>query len=190
MTLAVLNLIGAPAVGKSTTAAKLFGELKAMNLNVEYSPEVVKTWCYEGRQVNKYDQYYLFGCECHNQSRLFNSVDFIISDSSPILAAFYNYYYNKGDDSLSSACKEFYRKVSSDNIKVINLYLPRKKKYVAKGRYQTEEEANEVTTQLQNWLNSEGYEYTILDCAYKDRVGSILEIIRKEVGDFNGMAVV
>jgi nicotinamide riboside kinase len=190
MTLVVLNLIGAPSVGKSTTAAKLFGELKALNLNVEYSPEVVKSWVYEGKKVSKYDQYYLFGCECHNQSRLFNSVDFIISDSSPILAAFYNYYYNKGDNSLAPACKEFYRKIAEDNIKVISFFLPRKKKYVAKGRYQTQSEAEEVALQLKDWLDREGYDYYYVDCPDKDRLNVILDILREVTGDFNGMALV
>lgn len=190
MTLVVLNLVGAPSVGKSTTAAKLFGELKAMNLNVEYSPEVVKTWCYEGKQVNKYDQYYLFGCECHNQSRLFNSVDIIISDSSPILAAFYNYYYNNGDNSLAPACKEFYRKVTEDGIKVLNFYLPRKKKYVAKGRYQTQEQANLVNVKLQEWLQQEGYDYYYADCPDKDRLDFVIDKLKALTGDFHGMAMV
>ena len=186
----VLNLIGAPSVGKSTTAAKLFGQLKAMDLSTEYSPEVVKTWCYEGKQVNKYDQYYLFGCECHNQSRLFGAVDIIISDSSPILAAFYNYYYNNGDNSLSPACKEFYRKAAGDNIKVINFYLPRKKKYVTKGRYQTEEQANEVSTKLQEWLQQEDYDYYYVDCPDKNRLDYILGKLRETTGDFDGMSMV
>lgn len=190
MTRVVLNLVGAPSVGKSTTAAKLFGELKALNLNVEYSPEVVKTWCYEGKQVNKYDQYYLFGCECHNQSRLFNSVDIIISDSSPILAAFYNYYYNNGDNSLAPACEEFYRKVTEDGIKVLNFFLPRKKQYVTKGRYQTEQEANKVAEDLKTWLKKEGYDYIELECPDSERLDFVIGKLRELTGDFHGMSMV
>ena len=90
----LINIIGASGVGKSTTAGKLFTKLKDMYLNVEMVREVVKTWCYTGQKVTKYDQYYLFGAEIYQQSQLFNSVDFIISDSSPLLAAFYNFYYS------------------------------------------------------------------------------------------------
>lgn len=186
----VINLIGSPSVGKSTTAAKLLAELKARDLDVEMVQEIAKTWCLTGRAINKYDQYYLFGCECQNQSRLFGAVDFIVSDSSPILAAFYHNYYNGGDNSLVPACQEFYRKATTDNVKVINLLLPRKRKYVAKGRYQGAQEADKVATLLREWLDKEGFEYIELDCPDKDRLDYILDIIRREVGDFDGMSMV
>lgn len=186
----LINIIGASGVGKSTTAGKLFTKLKDMYLNTEMVREVVKTWCYTGQKVTKYDQYYLFGAEIYQQSQLFNSVDFIISDSSPLLAAFYNYYYNKGDSSLSSACHEFYRKVAEDNIRVLNFFLTRKKKYIARGRYQSESESDQLSRQLQNWLDNEGYEYTLLDCPDKDRVDVIINRLREVTGDFNGMVMV
>jgi nicotinamide riboside kinase len=186
----ILNFLGQPSSGKTSLSVKLFAKLKELNLNVEYSPEVVKTWCYTGQKVTKYDQYYLFGSEIYQQSRLFNAVDIIISDSSPILAAFYNYYYNSGDSSLSPACKEFYRKVAEDNIKVMNFFLPRKKKYVAKGRYQTEEQANEVAVDLRNWLDSEGYKYEVLDCPDKERVDMVLKKLEEVTGGFDGMSMV
>ena len=98
----LINIVGASGVGKSTTAGKLFTRLKDMYLNVELVQEVVKLGV---TQKVTNDQYYLFGSEIYQQSQLFNSVDFIISDSSPLLAAFYNFYYNNGDSSLSPACK-------------------------------------------------------------------------------------
>lgn len=186
----LINIIGASGVGKSTTAGKLFTKLKDMYLNVEMVREVVKTWCYTGQKVTKYDQYYLFGAEIYQQSQLFNSVDFIISDSSPLLAAFYNYYYNKGDSSLSSACHEFYRKVAEDNIRVLNFFLTRKKKYIAKGRYQSESESDQLSRQLREWLDSEGYGYTLLDCPDKDRVDVIIKKLKEVTGGFDGLSMV
>lgn len=186
----LINIVGASGVGKSTTAGKLFTRLKDMYLNVELVQEVVKTWCHTGQKVTKYDQYYLFGAEIYQQSQLFNSVDFIISDSSPLLAAFYNFYYNDGDSSLSPACKEFYRKVNEDGIKVLNFFLTRKKKYIAKGRYQSESESDRLSAILKNWLDTEGYPYVDLQCADKDRVDIILEKLKEMTGDFNGMSLV
>ena len=191
MTKAILNLIGASGVGKTTTSAKLFAKLKELNLNVAYSQEVVKIWVWEGRKVNKYDQYYLFGSECHNQSRLFDAVDILISDSSPILAAFYNYYYSGfTDNSLAPACKEFYRKVSSDNIHVLNFYLPRKKQYVSYGRYQTQEESDALAIDLKNWLDEQEYPYIDLECEDEQRLDNILDYLKKELGDLNGFSMV
>ena len=182
----IINFLGQPSSGKSTTAVRLYSRLKEMDLNVEYSPEVVKTWCYTGQKVTKYDQYYLFGSEVYQQSRLFNAVDIIISDSSPILAAFYNYYYNSGDSSLSPACKEFYRKINEDNIKVVNFLLPRKKKYVTRGRYQTKEQADNVAILLKEWLDREGYAYKTLDCDDEERLDLILDTLKDLIGDSNG----
>ena len=183
----IVNFIGQPSSGKSTTAVRLYSKLKELDMNVEFSPEVVKTWCHTGQKVTKYDQYYLFGSEVYQQSRLFNSVDIIISDSSPILATFYNAYYNGGDSSLAPACKEFYRKVTEDGIRVLNFFLPRKKKYITKGRYQTQEEADHLAILLKEWLAKEGYSYIELDCPDKDRIDVVMEYVKKEVGDFNGM---
>ena len=186
----LINIIGASGVGKSTTAGKLFTRLKDMYLNVELVQEVVKTWCYTGQKVTKYDQYYLFGAEIYQQSQLFNSVDFIISDSSPLLATFYNYYYNDRDCSLNPACQEFYRKVKEDNIQVLNFLLPRKKKYITKGRYQSESESDRISVLLREWLQQEEYPYVDLDCPDRDRVDKIVEKIQEVTGDLNGMAAV
>lgn len=186
----IINFLGQPSSGKSTAAVKLYSKLKELDLDVEYSPEVVKTWCHTGQKVTKYDQYYLFGSEVYQQSRLFKAVDIIISDSSPILAAFYNYYYNSGDNSLSPACKEFYRKVAEDDIKVLNFFLPRKKKYITKGRYQTEVQADQVARDLMDWLDTEKYPYEVLECPDKERINVVLERIKETVGDLEGMALV
>lgn len=186
----LINMFGSPSSGKTSLSAKLFAQLKAMDLNVEYSPEYVKSWCYESKPVGKYGQFTIFGEEVRRQSRLFNVVDFAISDSPVALTGFYNYFYNDGDNSLSPACKSFYKKAAEDNIQVINFFLPRKKKYVNKGRYQTEEEANKVAQELKAWLDNEGYEYTELHCADKDRLDYVISKLREMTGDFHGMAMV
>ena len=184
----IVNVLGAPASGKSTAAAQLFSRLKELNCNCELIQEEAKLWCIEGKEIGKYGQFYLFGVECHNQSRLFNAVDIGISDSSPILAAFYNYYYsNKQDNSVAITCREFYKRAKTDNVEVVNFLLPRRKKYVTKGRYQTEEEAKEVEVQLQEWLDSEGYEYHYINCSDSKRINTMLGILQDIAGDFDGL---
>ena len=183
-------MYGSPSSGKTSLCAKLFGELKALNIDCEFVGEYVKSWVYEGKKVNKYGQFTIFGEEVRQQSRLFNVVDVVISDSPVALTAFYNFYYNHGDSSLDTACKEFYRKAAEDGVKALNFYLPRKKKYVTKGRYQSEEQANDVNVKLQDWLQQQGYNYYYVDCPDKDRLDYILNTLKKEVGDLNGMALV
>lgn len=176
-------MVSAPGSGKTSLSVKLFSYLKEIdNISVEYSSEVAKQWVYEGKKVNKYGQFILFGAECANQSRLINAdLDVIISDSGLMLSGFYNHYYF-GDDSLSAPCREFYKKVTEDGVTVLNFFLPRKKKYNPKGRYQTQEQADQIAKDLLTWLDNEGYEYEILDCSEKERLERVVEKIREVRG--------
>lgn len=182
----VVNLIGQPSCGKTSTSVKLLAHLKEFGIECEYCPEAAKTYLYEGKKINKYMQFGLFGSECTTQSRLFGSVDVIISDSSPILAAFYEYFYN-GDNVLSPACKGFYKKVQDDGIKVLNFFLPRKKKYNPKARYQTESEADNVAVRLIEWLDREEYDYEVLNCSDGERIKVIMERLKEVTNGFEGM---
>lgn len=185
----LINMLGAPSSGKTSLSAKLFAQLKAMDLNAEYTSEYVKGWAWEGKKVGPFDQFYIFGKETHNQSRLFDKVDFIISDSPVMLTAFYHYYYN-GNEALNEACHNFYKMAEKAGVKVVSFFLPRKKKYVAKGRYQTEEESNKLAVDLKEWLAREGYDYAELQCSDKERINVVLEKLKEMTGDFDGMSVV
>ena len=159
----LVNFLGQPSCGKTCTSARVFAKLKALDLNVEYIQEYIKGWVYEGREISKYDQFYIFGKEAHNQSKLFNKTDIIITDAPVYLTCFYHYYYNN-DDSLGEACDYFYTKAKEDNIRVFNYLLPRMKDYEQKGRYQTAEQATEVSKLLQEWLDKWEFPYTYLTC--------------------------
>lgn len=173
----IINLLGSPSSGKSTLACRLFAKLKDMNMNVEYTPEYVKSMVWSGKKINPYDQITITGAEVQQQSRLFNKVDFIISDSPVLLTAFYHKYYNK-DNALREICKDFYDMAYKlDGVRTLNIFLPRKKGYQTEGRYQTEEEANEVARMLKQWLEVEGYPFIELGCPDEDRVGEIIKLL-------------
>ena len=183
----LINLIGAPSVGKSTTAGRLFAALKGMGLNAEYSSEYVKGWVYRGQQVSPYDQLYIAGKEVYRQSHLFNKVDFIISDSPVILTAFYH-LYNNHDNALREICKDFYDMAERlDNVKVLTFYLQRKKKYQTQGRYHTEEQSDEINRLLRCFLEVEAYPYEELDCPDEDRIDVIMERLKELTNNFEGM---
>lgn len=186
MTQVLIGFVGAPSCGKSTTAAKLFSRLKDMGLNAELVTEFCKSWAWDDREITPYSQFYFFGKQSYAESRLFNKVDYIVTDSPVLLSAFYQEYYNK-DFSLSYPCKEFYKKVAKDNIKVINFFLPRKKGYQNAGRLHTQEQSDQIATLLKEWLCKEGYKYEFLDCADEERIDKIMEKLK---GGFDGMALV
>ena len=182
----LINFLGSPSSGKSTTAGKLFTRLKDMNLNVEYVQEYVKSWAWDQRKISPYDQFYFFGKEAHNQSHLFNKVDFIISDSPVLLTAFYHMHYN-GDNALREICKDFYDMASRiDNVETLNFFLPRKKAYNPKGRYQTQEQADKIAELLKAWLTVECYPFEELDCPDEYRVDAIIDRLKIATNGFEG----
>ena len=173
----LINLLGAPSVGKSTTAGKLFATLKGMDLNAELVQEYVKTWAWDQRKISPYDQFYFFGKETHNQSHLFNKVDFIISDSPVMLTAFYQ-LYSQQENSLREICKHFYDMAEKlDGVRVVNFLLTRKKKFSTKGRFHTEKQSDEIDELLRCFLRVEGYPYIDLDCPDEERIDRIMNVL-------------
>ena len=185
----LINMLGCPSSGKTSLSAKLFAELKDMDLNVEYTSEYVKGWAWEGKVIGPFDQFYIFGKEVHNQSRLFDKVDFVISDSPVMLSAFYHHYY-KGNEALSVVCHNFYNLVDKAGVKVLSFFLPRTRKYVQQGRYQTEQEADKLALDLREWLDNEKYPYYYLDCPDTERIDIVMKKLREMTGDFHGMSMV
>lgn len=176
----LLNFLGAPSTGKTTLSASVFAYLKARDIDVEYSSEYVKTWAWESRNISSLDQYYIFGKEAHQQSRLFNKVDFLISDSPVMLATFYQYFYN-GRNTLTVPCHDFYEVAEKEfKVKVINFFLNRQKEYNPKGRYQTKEEADDLSRLLKTWLNFEGFKYHELTCDDSERLEEVVKVLKSE----------
>lgn len=182
----LLNFLGASGVGKTSLSAKVFARLKAKDIDCEYVSEYVKGWAWEGRTISPFDQFYIFGKECHNQSMLFNKVQVIISDSPVMLSTFYHLYYNN-DNSLSDPCHYFYRRaVEEFHIKPMNFFLPRKKEYNPNGRYQTKEQSDELAIMLRDWLDNEGYTYEELNCSDEERIDIVMGKILKELEIYVG----
>lgn len=184
----LINLLGQPSSGKTSLAAKLFSKLKSMGMNAEYVNEYVKGWAWEGREMTSFDQLYIFGKEAHNQSKLFNKVDIIISDSPVMLATFYQYFLN-GKNSLQVPCHYFYDTAEELGVQAMNFFLPRRKKYSSKGRYQTEQEADELAKQLKTWLYEENFYYEELNCPDKERLEIIMERLEGITHNFEGFNI-
>ncbi len=177
----LIGISGAPCVGKSTLAAKLFSRLKEMGLNVEMALEYCKEYAIEKREITPFSEFLFFGVQSHLESRLFDKTQIIVSDSLCCLAGYYEHLYN-GSNSLSEACKAFYKRAEENGVKVLNFFLPMRKNYNPKGRFQTKEQAVFIDKDMREWLDSEGYTYEVLDCPDSQRVEKIIERL-KEVTD-------
>ncbi len=90
----VINLFAGPGVGKSTTAAILFEEMKRKGLNVELVTEYAKSKVRENSLDVLKDQVYLLAKQDHRLEVLRDKVDYVITDSPILLYMHYSKYSN------------------------------------------------------------------------------------------------
>ena len=90
----VINLIGGPGSGKSTTMAGVFNELKKRGANCEMVPEYAKDRVYEEAFNTMQDQIYLFAKQSHKIWRLKDKVDIIVMDASLLTIPIYDKTHN------------------------------------------------------------------------------------------------
>lgn len=154
----VINLFGGPGSGKSTLAANLFGEMKAKGYNVELAREWVKRWAYEGKPMMYKDQVIVFGNQVDEETAMYNKVDILITDSPLILSPFYE-QVNYGTNNLLEAAKLIMKNAQLDGVTYWNLLVKRQWPYQTEGRFQTEEQANDVEKEVVKFLKTNKITY-------------------------------
>lgn len=170
-----VNLYGGPGSGKSTTAAWLFSELKTKQVSVELIGEYVKSWAYQGRKIELFDQIYLLGKQQQSEYRFLKSgVKNIITDSPCWLTGFY------APITLRPPI-EAINKIYDSMFDSMNIFLHRKgRPYVTEGRYQTPEEARRIDMDLNQYLISHNIPLYYID--YDNRE-EILKLVLEKIDD-------
>lgn len=97
----VVNLIGAPGSGKSTSAAYIFSKLKMLGYNAELITEFAKDKVYEKNFSAINNQVYVFAKQYYKMDRCKEQVDVIVTDSPIILSTIYNKDKILGEDFIS-----------------------------------------------------------------------------------------
>lgn len=152
----IINLIGGPGSGKSTTAAGLFHQLKQMGIDCEMALEFAKDKVWEESLMTLNDQIYIFGKQYHKLWRLNNKVDVIITDS-PLLVSL---YYNKEESKyFNDFVVEQYNKFNN-----VLYFINRPDDYQTNGRTQTEEESKNIDKVLKNLITKYNISYKEIDC--------------------------
>lgn len=150
----IVNLYGAPGAGKSTGAAYVFSKLKLKGYNVELVTEFAKDKVYEGSKAVFENQAYIFGKQFFRMSRI-SDVDVIITDCPLMLSAF---YAEKNNFNYAEELKALVKKVSSEQ-RALNVFVQRDKPYNPNGRFQSEEESDELCTEITNFLDANKVRY-------------------------------
>lgn len=172
----VVNLFGAPGAGKSTGAAYIFSKLKMAGINAELITEFAKDKVWEESKEVFKNQAYIFGKQYFRISRVQDKVDVVVTDSPILLSPFYSNDSVLGDEFDALVTKVF------NSYHSYNVFINRVKPYNAAGRFQTEEESDELSKELMTFLtnhgvvckhyngDTEGYDVLvsdILECIYK-----------------------
>ncbi|MFW9871645.1 MAG: AAA family ATPase [Candidatus Thorarchaeota archaeon] len=168
----VINLFGGPGAGKSTTAAGLFFKMKTNNMKVELVTEFAKDLVYAERfKELRTNQVYITAKQYSKLERVRDQVDYVISDSPLILGLQYipeNYF-----NFFEPLVRELHYSFNN-----INIFIKRVKEYRNYGRYQTEEESDNMSNKIQELLNSNGIVYSIVN-GDKTAPDTIFKLIMK-----------
>lgn len=177
----VVNLFGAPGTSKSTGAAYIFSKLKMNNINCELVTEFAKDKVWEESKEVFNNQAYIFGKQYFRVSKLNNKVDVVITDCPILLSAFYNKKEPPLDKHFNDLVLDVFNYYEN-----INIFLNRDKPYNPVGRFQTEEESNELSLKLKEFLKSNNIKYVEFNGNQEnfDIIVSILLNILK--GNING----
>lgn len=179
----VINLLGGSGLGKSTTAALIFGELKLLGKETELVQEYAKEWAWEGKKITSNDQDFIASEQWKRESRLYKKVDFIVTDSPLILGAVYQKFYSQADP-IYDKIAERIQIAEESGITYMNFLLNRNKKFNPKGRFETEEQAKQVDVFLKEYLINKSIPFHTIVSGDKERVKDIINLLN--VRDNNG----
>lgn len=161
----IVNLYGAPSSGKSSAAAALFSVMKSVLIqelfkvepcgaqSVEMVSEYAKELAWQGIHITKEMQQSIADVQMERERRLLGKVDYIITDSPVVLSPFYEQIYHE-TQSTKSAINTYISNRRENGHMSINFMLDRVTPYNPEGRYETEEESDQVGGMLRSYLRS------------------------------------
>lgn len=174
----VVNLFGAPGAGKSTGAAYIFAKLKMAGVNAELVTEFAKDKVWEESKEVFNNQAYIFGKQSFKMSRCRNKVDVIITDSPLPLSVLYNKDSTLTDNFNNTVLDVF------NSYYNLTYFLTRVKPYNPKGRFQTEEESDALSSELKEMLAKYSIAYELRD-GNEQGYDMIVEDVKKQLEAFN-----
>lgn len=173
----IVNLIGAPGVGKSTSMAGVFSKLKQLGVDCEQATEFAKELVWERREETFKDELYIFAKQYHRLFIVVGKVDVVVTDRPLVITAYYNGASAKPIKGLSEMAIEAFKEYKN-----INIFLNRVKKYNPNGRNQTEEESDQISVGIRQILDDNHIDYDVLDADEKV-VDKVVDMVLKELGN-------
>lgn len=175
--LKVINLFGAPGVGKSTIAAGLFYFMKMAGMSVEHVTEYAKYLVLTNRTSQlENEQLYLFAKQHHKQHILKKQYEWAITDSPLLLCAYYAPH--------STTPASFYETVKEYNsgFENYNVFLTRDLEkedtaFEEVGRLQNKAEAYQIQMEQMAFLDKIGIKYDVLPIGGEDTARQLMKMV-------------
>ena len=125
-------------------------------VNAELVTEFAKDKVWEESKEVFNNQIYIFGKQSFKISRVMNKVDVIITDSPIILSSFYN-----SDEMIQKELDALVMK-TFNSYNNMNYFIERVKPYQEKGRFQTEEESDQIADEVSTLLDEKEVDYEVI----------------------------
>lgn len=167
-----INLYGGPGSGKSTLSALLFAELKLRQKKVELVREYAKEMVYQDYDMHNLRnpiRIFILAEQMRRESILHDKVDFLITDSPVLIAA---YYYNN-IHAIELAKEMLYPNEYHFFIKRDD-ELPFEKY----GRSHDEDEAKRIDDEMKKFLNQEKIVFYEIGGTPEERISQILKVLK------------
>ncbi len=158
----VVNIHGAPGVGKSSIATEIFAWLKSKHKLAEYVPEFPKSLVWSENFIGIRDQFYVNGIQHHNIYKLINVVDYVVTDCPLLVTIPYLWYdQNLSKYTTNTKIKELLEELTVElhnGSESINFFLVREKSlgYDQLGRIENDSESSKLEEEMIN--NVEKYD--------------------------------
>lgn len=149
----VINLMGAPGVGKSTICHGLCFLLRLRGVRTEFANEYVKRQAVKGLAPGDLDQLTILGKQFAYEAAFYHKYDVVLSESPMLLCGFYE-RERTGDNTLTEVVQHRMRMIESRGVRHINFFLtPTKAPYEEVGRFQNPVEADILHPRMVEWLS-------------------------------------
>ncbi len=146
----IVTFYSGPGTGKSTSSALLFAWLKMNGHSAELAREYVKKWAWEGRKISGMHEFLFVGKQIDEESRLFDKVDFVVSDKPLLMDIVYSRRYATPTIArgIEAAVRSYLDAVVEAGHQHVHVYLRRSKPYDQRGRYESEDLARAMDLEV------------------------------------------
>lgn len=169
----IINLLGGPGTGKTTTALGLTYRMKLAGLKVKYAQEYAEDMVYEERTNILDDQLYILAKQNRRLLRLVAHTDYIITDSPLFLSIVYS--KNGGSENFQRLVRETFNQYTN-----ITFYHPRDLSFDFQQQGRTQQshaECAEIDAKIEHYMPHDTLELE----PGKDYVAQIVEYLRLPV---------